>query len=169
LVRISIQSSRRNQIGKMKATPASHLLNSFREILWHVTGAAFLSAPKPKKGKSDLLKGITRQTSIGSLLKHKDFDELNWQLTVICFEVTHNVEIPDELSHNLEITLAEFVRRVSKLPKSKDGLFQTRRIVSVLFYPATHRAIEFTASKVEKIMKKRQERVARAAKRFAAN
>ncbi len=156
-------------MNKIKAASATHLMNSLGEILRHVAGAKYMTESKPKKREAKVFKGVTGDTTIASLLKNKDFDDLDWLIATTCFEVTHNVEIPTELSDDAEMTLSEFIQRVAKLPQSKDPLFRTRRIASDLFYPSLGGVAKMASTSVQREILKQQRQVARVSAKLAEN
>ncbi len=153
----------------MSTPSAANLLKSFEAILRHVAAAKHLAAGKSKNRRVGNLDGVTSKSTVGSLLSHKHFDELDWLISLVCLEATHNIEIPPDLADQTELTLSEFALQVSKLRQSKDPLFRTKRIVSQFIYPTLGLVVKETTASVRKRIERQTRKAARDSKKLANN
>jgi hypothetical protein len=86
------------------------------------------------KAKRKPKRQITGTTTFGELSSGKhDCDDLDLQLASLCFEVSHRIVIPVELSDNEALTIEEFTSAAGELPREGDPMFATRRIATVAY------------------------------------
>jgi len=104
----------------MPGMPTSYYVHSFVEILHYI---------------SDELLQCDAGTTIGELFSD-DFDDLDFELALTCFEATHKLGFKEtvwknEIEEYEEKTLEEFLETYLDPREQKDPLFVTKRF---LFY-----------------------------------
>lgn len=64
---------------------------------------------------------INPDSSIREILTEEAFDELDFIIALIHFEMNHGVDIPDSLIEQKDISLREFASLVAELPEVEDA------------------------------------------------
>ena len=85
----------------------------------------------------DLLSGhkekYTPETKLSDLVG-ENFDYIDFLLSVVSLEATFKIAMPKDLSDDLDITVTQFVEKMSKLPEDKDEMFITKQILKIAGY-----------------------------------
>ncbi len=98
--------------------PAAYFVDSFIAILHFV---------------SDDLVQADASTQIGELFCD-EFDDLDFELAICCFEATHKVAFSDQLwqvdpQENEDMTIEEFIENYVEPAEQRDPLFVTKRFL----------------------------------------
>lgn len=75
----------------------------------------------------------TPETRLSDLVGN-NFDYIDFLLSVVSLETTYQIAMPKDITDDLDITVAQFVEKMSKLPEEKDELFVTRQILKISGY-----------------------------------
>jgi hypothetical protein len=107
------------------------LVDSFIAILKFASSARYQYTGRKRKRK---VGRIVKTLRLKDLVTRKyDIGELDFQLALQCFEITHKVDLPEELASNMDLTIAEFIAEASRLPRVKDPLYESRILLGSVY------------------------------------
>lgn len=75
----------------------------------------------------------TKNTKLSDLVS-EDFDYIDFLLSVISLETTYKIAMPKDITDDLDITVEQFVKKMSKLPEETDKLFITKQFIKLTGY-----------------------------------
>ncbi len=71
---------------------------------------------------------ITAETKLGDIYECSACGFLNFVTAAVALECMHRIYIPDELTEHQDLSVAEFVVQVERLPKQNDRLWMAKRL-----------------------------------------
>lgn len=75
----------------------------------------------------------TKETKLSELVT-ENFDYIDFLLSVISLETTYKISMPKDITDDLNITVEQFVKKMSKLSEEKDKLFITKQFIKLTGY-----------------------------------
>ena len=85
----------------------------------------------------DLLSGnkehYIKDTKLSDLVGN-NFDYIDFLLSVVSLETTYKISMPKDITDELDITVSEFIKKMSKLPPVKDEMFVTKQFIKLTGY-----------------------------------